>query len=220
MKRLLWAMGPMVLTAAGCQKPQMRVIGELPAPIVRTRPAPRRAEPPPRWRPPVEEPYSEPGWVPAQGISSRWTCIVVHHSASDVGGAMRFNEWHCAKGWDEVGYHFVIGNGTDTADGQVEPTSRWTKQKHGAHCKVPGNHYNEHGIGICLVGNFDSDRPTAAQMRSAQRLIRFLMERCDIGLGQVLTHGGVTGRTSCPGIHFPLAELKRRLRTVVFAASR
>ena len=29
-----------------------------------------------------------------------------------------------AKGWDELGYHFVIGNGTDTRDGQVEVGSR------------------------------------------------------------------------------------------------
>ena len=61
--------------------------------------------------------------------------------------------------WDELGYHFVIGNGTHTGDGQVEVGSRWGKQKHGAHCKTPDNYYNDHGIGICLVGNFENSNP-------------------------------------------------------------
>ena len=51
-----------------------------------------------------------------------------------------------------LAYHFVIGNGTDTQDGQIEMGSRWLKQLQGGHVK---NHYiNEVGIGICLVGNF------------------------------------------------------------------
>jgi len=207
-----------VLTAAGCQPSRMRVLGDLPAPIVRLRPAPRPIAVAPVL-PVRHEVAWEPGWIPPQGISPRWTCIVLHHSASEVGGADRFDRWHRARGWDEVGYHFVIGNGTDTADGQVEPTSRWFKQKHGAHCKVPGNYYNEHGIGICLVGNFDEHPPTPAQMRSLERLLRFLMDRCGIGLDQVLTHGGITGRTNCPGRYFPLAELKRRLSMPVLAAT-
>src|SRR5579863_9129173 len=56
---------------------------------------------------------SDAAWLPPHP-SDRWQCIVIHHSASDVGGAERFDRWHRAKGWDELGYHFVIGNGTDT----------------------------------------------------------------------------------------------------------
>ena len=54
-----------------------------------------------------------------------WKVVVLHHSASAVGGAERFDGWHRAKGWDGVGYDFVIGNGTDTADGALETTFRW-----------------------------------------------------------------------------------------------
>ena len=155
-----------------------------------------------------------------RGISQRWTCIVIHHSAGDSGGAATFDVFHRGvRGWDELGYHFVIGNGTDTGDGQIEVGSRWRKQKHGAHCKTSDNFFNDRGIGICLVGNFDKYHPTPAQMDSLERLVRFLMVRCDIPLDQVLTHGLVTGKTACPGRYFPLAALKRNLSVSVTASA-
>jgi hypothetical protein len=135
---------------------------------------------------------------------------VIHHSATTKGGAKTFDKYHREKnGWDELGYHFVIGNGTDTSDGRIEVGPRWYKQKHGAHCKTPGNYYNEHGIGICLVGNFDKTRPTRRQLRSLTSLLRFLQAECHIGPGQITAHGLVTGKTACPGRQFPLALVRR-----------
>ena len=122
---------------------------------------------------------AESGWYPAHH-SARWDCIVIHHSACEIGGARRFAAWHRARGWDELGYHFVIGNGSDTPDGRVEIGPRWAEQKHGAHCKTSDEYYNEHGIGICLVGNFDRHRPSAAQTRSLVRLVRFLSREADL----------------------------------------
>src|SRR5262245_42419282 len=93
-------------------------------------------------------------WIPR--VAPRpWKWIVIHHSATPTGGAAVFDKMHRDKGWDELGYDFVIGNGTDSGNGQVEVGSRWPKQKWGAHAKTPNNEYNERGIGICLVGNFD-----------------------------------------------------------------
>jgi N-acetyl-anhydromuramyl-L-alanine amidase AmpD len=145
---------------------------------------------------------------------------VIHHSATDTGGAARFDSAHRGRGWDELGYHFVIGNGTDSADGAVEVGSRWDKQKHGAHCKTSGNFYNDHGIGICLVGNFQYSRPTSAQMASLAELVRFLMSACGIPLDRVYTHGGITGKTACPGRNFSLAELKAKLSAFSVAGGR
>ena len=150
------------------------------------------------------------GWLPASP-SDRWECIVIHHSASDVGGAGRFDQWHRAKGWDELGYHFVIGNGTDTSDREVEVGERWVEQKHGAHCKTPDEYYNQHGIGICLVGNFNHYPPTAAQMRSLVRLVRFLCRRFHISVSRIYTHGGITGKTDCPGADFDVETLRRQV---------
>ena len=150
-------------------------------------------------------------WVP-KVKSERWECIVIHHSATDFGGARRFDRAHRDRGFDELGYHFVIGNGTDTADGQVEVGPRWRIQKYGAHCRSPQDYYNEHGIGVCLVGNFDEDRPTAAQMDSLKKLVRHLSKTYDIPASRIYTHGGVTGMTHCPGKNFNLKALRNAVR--------
>ena len=160
-----------------------------------------------------EDGYAERRWTPATR-SDRWTCIVIHHSAGVTGGADRFDELHRTKGWDELGYHFVIGNGTDTADGQVEVGPRWVSQKHGAHCATPDDYYNQHGIGVCLVGNFDLGPPDERQMRSLTRLLSFLCREFRISPEFIYTHGGVTGETRCPGAHFDVEALRRSVGSV------
>lgn len=126
-----------------------------------------------------------------------WSLIVLHHSASKLGGAARFDQWHRAKGWDGVGYDFVIGNGTDTADGEIEPTARWRKQTDGAHVKG----WNDLAIGICLVGNFEETDPTPAQADALRTLVRYLRGRFAIPGERVVGHGQL-GATACPGKRF------------------
>jgi N-acetylmuramoyl-L-alanine amidase len=165
-------------------------------------------------RPPGES------WYPAgRAISPRWKSIVIHHSATSTGGAASFDKGHRSKGWDELGYHFVIGNGTDTPDGAIEVGPRWHKQKHGAHCKTPSNFYNEHGIGICLVGDFTKTQPTRSQMASLERLLRFLCYSCNLAPDRITTHGAVSGKTQCPGHRFSLAPIKRALSYPPMASS-
>ncbi len=130
-----------------------------------------------------------------------WRVIVLHHSASAVGGAKRFDEWHKAKGWDGVGYDFVIGNGTDTEDGALETTFRWREQRDGAHAKG----WNDLAIGICLVGNFEETDPTPKQKATLVRLLRYLMRRFSIPKERVVGHGAI-GTTLCPGRRFHPAE--------------
>ena len=149
-------------------------------------------------------------WIPAHP-SNRWECIVIHHSGSDAGGAARFDQWHKERGWEGLGYHFVIGNGSDTADGQVEVGFRWTGQEHGAHCQTPDEYYNQHGIGICLVGNFDNYDPSPAQMKSLVRLCRFLCRRFNIPPSRIYGHGQITGKTDCPGKNFDLEKLRHMI---------
>lgn len=176
------------------------------------RPAPQ--PPRPNYTSPAPSPVvGESSWMPPGGVANKWTDIVVHHSASDSGGATAFDRHHrLVNKWDELGYHFVIGNGTDTGNGAVEVGSRWRKQKHGAHCKTPDNYYNDHGIGICLVGNFDNTSPTPQQLSSLERLVRFLQQQCGIDGSHIVTHGGVTAKTACPGRNFSIASLRSRVQ--------
>ena len=136
---------------------------------------------------------------------------MIHHSGTSSGGAKAFDRFHRGKGWDELGYHFVIGNGTNTPDGAVEVGARWHAQKHGAHCKTPSNYYNDHGIGICLVGDFEETRPTRKQIESLTQLVSFLCNACGISPDRITTHHAVNGKTKCPGRHFSLAAVRRSL---------
>ncbi|MBN2181235.1 MAG: N-acetylmuramoyl-L-alanine amidase [Sedimentisphaerales bacterium] len=150
-------------------------------------------------------------WYPPSGAEKQWTAIIVHHSATEKGNAAIFNKWHIEQhGWDGVGYDFVIGNGTDSGDGQVEVTFRWRQQITGAHCKTPDNWANEDGIGICLVGNFNNYRPTERQMQSLVNLTRFLKKRYGISNSRIYGHGTTPGAnvTDCPGSMFPIARFK------------
>jgi len=134
-----------------------------------------------------------------------WRYIVLHHSATTGGNAEVFDTFHREqRGWDELAYHFVIDNGQGGPDGRVEIGSRWTKQKHGAHTgKTPGDEYNQHGIGICVVGNFMDGGPTQAQLASLDKLLRRLMADNDISASGVIGHGEAPGSDSaCPGTVF------------------
>jgi len=207
----------LLLVCGGCGQKQFRLLDELPDPIVHVRsprrPAPIAAHPTrPTPKPPV---HAAKGWMPARGISPRWECIVVHHSASDESSPYAMDRYHRDhNGWDELGYHLVIGNGIAYPDGKVFVGSRWTKQKHGAHCKTPDNFYNDHGIGICLIGNFEQSHPTPAQMHSLAQLCHYLTNQSDISLIQIHTHREITGKTLCPGRNFHPAELKARLNAL------
>jgi hypothetical protein len=145
-------------------------------------------------------------WKP-RAPARDWKWIVIHHSATPTGSMNFFDKEHRAKGWDGVGYHFVIGNGTSTGDGQVETTPRWPAQKWGAHAKTVDNRYNEQGIGICLVGNFDVERPSPNQMKNLSRLVSYLMQTYRIAPQNVIGHRD-TKATECPGKFVNLASVR------------
>jgi N-acetylmuramoyl-L-alanine amidase len=145
-------------------------------------------------------------WIP-QVEARPWRWIIIHHSATTFGSAAIIDRWHRERGFDELGYHFVIGNGTDSGDGQIEVGPRWPIQKHGAHDRTPDNRFNEYGIGICLVGNFDIQHPTPAQMHSLAKLVAYLMRTYHIPPDRVLGHGD-TKATDCPGKNMSVAVVR------------
>ncbi len=139
-------------------------------------------------------------------LTRRWKHIVIHHSSSDSGSMKAFDAYHKKRGWLGVGYHFVIGNGNGSKDGLVEVTFRWHQQLHGAHAGKNRQEYNQHGVGICLVGNFQNAGPTEKQMASLVSLVNYLQERCKIPTGEVMLHRHLRA-TDCPGEEFPFYKL-------------
>jgi len=200
----------LLLAGFGCKQDQ---VSQLPPPrftppaIAQASPAQR---PIPNQQPRV--PYAAPVGIPRDWIPNAaarpWRWIVIHHSATPSGGAAKFDRDHRERGFDELGYHFVIGNGTETRNGQIEVGPRWPKQKWGAHTRTPDNRFNEFGIGICLVGNFDVQRPTAEQMRSLAKVVAFLMKRYNIPPDRILGHKDAKP-TDCPGANLNLATVRR-----------
>jgi N-acetyl-anhydromuramyl-L-alanine amidase AmpD len=140
-----------------------------------------------------------------------WKYVVIHHSATDSGDAASIGEYHRdKKGWvNGLGYHFLIGNGNGSRDGQIEVGNRWDSQIDGAH--AGNDEYNKHGVGICLVGNFENDYPTSLQISSLTYLINYLQEYCNIPRNQVKMHKDFRG-TACPGRLFPYNKVIASLR--------
>ncbi len=154
-------------------------------------------------------------WFPPSQLEKGWRAVIVHHSATDFGNAAIFDKWHRERNhWEGVGYDFVIGNGTDSTDGQVEVTFRWRKQIPGAHCGGTANNWaNKDGIGICLVGNFNNTAPTSRQVRSLLKLIRFLQKRYGIPSNRIYSHQTTPGArvTDCPGRSLSVTRLRSML---------
>jgi hypothetical protein len=135
-----------------------------------------------------------------------WRYIVLHHSATAGGNYDQIDGEHRKiLGFDGCGYHFVIGNGTGSGDGQIEVAQRWTNQKQGVHCRNARSHeVDEYGIGICLVGDFDQQRPTPRQIAAVGALIAYLSQRYTIPQSRVETHARLAAtKTACPGKYFP-----------------
>ncbi len=218
-----------ILIGAGCQQPKSSLIGKLPVPNLdgpvvhapaaiavaspATRPAVNANEAVASKARPKQGPMIPQDWL-IQGPANRWQFIVIHHSATPAGNAGSFDRMHRQKGWDELGYHFVIGNGTGSSDGQIEVGPRWTKQKWGAHARTADQRFNNYGIGICLVGNFDIERPTSRQMESVARLVGYLSKTYRVPVGRVVAHSE-TKATECPGRYMSVNELRRAVGRLV-----
>ena len=144
----------------------------------------------------------------------KWEFIIIHHSATSVGSAEIFDAAHRARGMiNGLAYDFVIDNGSEgMPDGFIETGSRWVKQMPGGHCRQAN--INEHGIGICLVGDFTKGPPTEKQMASLALLIRGLQEQFHIADENIMGHGEVVGEFSkCPGDEFPWEDLHMLLKS-------
>ena len=145
----------------------------------------------------------------------RWQYIVVHNSGTRQGNAAAFDYYHrhFRRMQNGLAYHFVIGNGTSTGNGQVEIGDRWRRQINGGH--VHSDYLNNIALGICLVGDFNRDQPTRAQLDCCEELIRYLRQRC----GKVGDHWPIVKPhrdinpprwpTDCPGDVFPYSWFRR-----------
>ena len=114
--------------------------------------------------------------------------IIVHHSASGPVSMETIDDWHRRRGWDQIGYHFVIQSGGLIRLGR--PLS-----KIGAHCKGK----NTGSIGVCIVGSCEDGTPVpGSQWTAAVALIGDLLRQFDLTRADVFGHKEFA-KTLCPG---------------------
>ena len=144
----------------------------------------------------------------------RWKYIVVHNSGTRQGNAAIFDYYHRHTRHmpNGLAYHFVIGNGTSTGDGEIEVGNRWKRQINGGH--VHSDYLNNIALGICLVGDYNRDVPTRAQYAALDELITYLRKRVgrvDRRLSIVKAHREINPvPTDCPGNRFSYTWLHRK----------
>jgi|TARA_R110000823_G_C15836393_1_gene490728 N-acetylmuramoyl-L-alanine amidase len=97
-------------------------------------------------------------------------------------GAKEIRHWHVdERGWDDIGYHYVIRR-----NGEIEMGRQESVQ--GAHCSG----HNATSLGICMVGD---SAFTGAQFHSLRKLVEELQRRYD--LSAVAGHYEYSSKT-CP----------------------
>ncbi len=87
-------------------------------------------------------------------------------STMDI-GAKEIDEWHRAKGWSAIGYHFVIQRDGSIDKGRDLDNDNDVFDEIGAHAKG----YNRNSIGVCLVGGMGGFNFTSKQMDTLSVLI-------------------------------------------------
>lgn len=109
--------------------------------------------------------------------------IIVHCSATAEGRVFTvadIDRWHRQRGFNSVGYHYVI-----YLDGSVHAGR--PVDKIGAHCL----HHNNHSIGVCYIGGLASDGKTPKDTRTEaqRRSLRALLASLRQKFPQAVIHG-------------------------------
>ena len=135
------------------------------------------------------------------------THIVIHTSDSRWASVKEIREWHLARGFNDIGYHYVILNGYEAGfkgkkrDEYTDGAIRLGRNAllNGAH--APG--YNKRSIAVCLVGKHG--KYTEKQLAACKALTVSLIDRYTVPVSNVIGHfetksGKRQGKT-CPNIN-------------------
>jgi hypothetical protein len=130
-----------------------------------------------------------------------WSRITIHHSAKyskEIGTPSSGNVADAIKriqtvhmrdeGYGDIGYHFLIDPAGRIWQGR---SLEWQ----GAHA---GGDNNVENIGICLFGNFNTERPDPRALASLEKLVDALCERHHIPRSRIFGHRQLRS-TECPG---------------------
>jgi hypothetical protein len=143
-------------------------------------------------------------WARAQPIPSRLnrmggiSLITVHHegwtpvwfddtrSTADRLEGIRKSHIDRLQAAD-IGYHYVIDRAGRVWEGR-------SVAYQGAHVRE----HNENNLGVMVLGNFDQQQPSAAQLATLRGTLSALMKQHGVRVNKVYTHQELN-KTECPG---------------------
>ena len=143
--------------------------------------------------------------------------IILHHSwipahkhykeIKSVRGIQRYHMNSPYTGWDDIGYHYLIGPEGMVYRGRPENVV-------GAHC-VP----NSGKVGICIIGNHDEgeDPLYECTWREVENLVLQIAGRHDIPPENLRGHCDYSSKT-CPGyvVYKRFGELRKKFESIGF----
>lgn len=118
--------------------------------------------------------------------------IIIHCSSTrpsiDI-GVEEIRKWHTDKGWQDIGYHYVVRRNGKVEKGRPE-------EQVGAH--VEG--HNAHSLGVCMIGGVDGlNKPDSNFTRLQWAALEILVKRLtnDHRQAQVVGHRMYSSK-ACP----------------------
>ena len=133
-------------------------------------------------------------------------CIIIHHSATADG---EVHDWKAIEnyhrntlGYRDIGYHY----GIERINGKWAILTGRAEGQEGAHTKG----MNDRSIGICVVGNFDKERPDKQALFLLDLLCCNICKRHGIPVEKIEPHSKYANKT-CPGELFPLVALRESI---------
>ncbi|MGQ3053610.1 MAG: peptidoglycan recognition protein family protein [Roseateles sp.] len=130
----------------------------------------------------------------------RVTHITLHHQGetwkdgTNVEAYLRrLQQWsRLTKRWADIPYHYVIA-----------PDGRIYAARPLAQAGDTNTEYDPRGHAlVMLVGNFEQQQPTAAQLKAAVDVAAWLAREHGLGLDAIASHKDHSRQTVCPGRNF------------------
>lgn len=96
-------------------------------------------------------------------------------------------KWHLQRGFGDIGYHYVVDRAGRIWEGR-------SLRFQGAHVRKN----NERNLGVMVLGNFDKQQPSSAQIAVVNDLLPQLSRTYGVPTHRIYTHQELMP-TTCPG---------------------
>lgn len=149
--------------------------------------------------------------------------LILHHSASlkDKTTAEHVNEWHRKRNWgtwrkpvkaqkSSLGFYSQYGYIIERNGAVVQCRKDDEISWHSGDWDM-----NTKSIGICLLGNFDKEKPDNEQIFALRDLLKGLAGKYNIPKENILGHNEVK-TTRCPGKEIKIAYIRTLIKAKEF----